>query len=140
LSEAARPVLELVMGGFDDAGISSVTVTDGVSSTGLPEEGWKGDDSQARFVQFSFERSWFCMDMPLQTLYRAEAEYILRSRRGFFYLRDRPQFTLQGEDVEDYDPFRKFFFTGTRTRPPRTCRSKPRQGARSTKYADHYVF
>ena len=60
-----------------------------------PEEGWKQDAFQGRFIQFSFERNWFCLDMPLQTLYRTEAEQIVRSRKGFFYLRDRPEFTLK---------------------------------------------
>lgn len=112
LSEAAKPALELVVAAFDDAGITRVTMTDDVSFTGLPDDGWKEDDSQARFIQFSIEKNWFCMDMPLQTLYRAEAEQILRSRKGFFYLRDRPQFTLKEEDVEGYDPFRKVYIYG----------------------------
>jgi hypothetical protein len=47
--------------------------------------------------------------MPRQTLFRAEAEQILRRRRGFFYLRDRPEFTLHGEDIDGYDPFRKIY-------------------------------
>ena len=112
LTEAAKPALELVVAGFADAGITSVTMTDDVSFIGFPDEGWKENDSQARFIQFSFEKNWFCLDMPLQTLYRAEAEQILRSRRGFFYLRDRPQFTLHGEDVDGYDPFRKIYIYG----------------------------
>lgn len=50
--------------------------------------------------------------MPLQTLYWAEAEQILRCRKGFFYLRDRPQFTLKEEDVDGYDPFRRAYIYG----------------------------
>ena len=112
LSEAAKPALELVVAGFDDAGFASITVTDELPPSDLPHEGWKHDDSSARFVQFSIEKDWFCLDMPLQTLYRAEAEQILRCRQGFFYLRDRPQFTLNEEDVEGYDPFRKVYIYG----------------------------
>lgn len=112
LSEAAKPELELILTGFDDAGIASVTVTEEWSVYDLPEEGWKEDDSSARFIQFSFENDWFCLDMPLQTLYRIEAEQILWCRKGFFYLRDRPQFTLYEEDVEGYDPFRKVYIYG----------------------------
>ncbi len=78
----------------------------------LPDEGWRPDDSQNRFIQFSIENKWFCMDLPLQTLYRAEAEEILRYRKGFFYLRDRKQFTLYEEDVEGHDPFRKIYVYG----------------------------
>ena len=55
-----------------------------------------------------------CAGPALQTLYRPEAEQILRSKRGFFYLRDRPEFTLKDEDVEGYDPFRKIY-QGQRT-------------------------
>lgn len=112
LSEAAKPALELVVTGFEDAGIASITMAEDVSFIDLPDEGWKEDDSQARFIQFSIEENWFCMDMPLQTLYRAEAEQILRSRKGFFYLRDRVQFTLKEEDVDGYDPFRKVYVYG----------------------------
>jgi hypothetical protein len=112
LSETAKPELELVLPAFDDAGISSISMSDDSSLSDLPDEGWKEDDSQSRYVQFSFERDWFCLDMSLQTLYRPEAEQILRSRMGFFYLRDRPQFTLHEEDVEGYDPFRKIYLYG----------------------------
>jgi hypothetical protein len=112
LTEAVKPVLELVMAGFDDAGIASITVTDDSPMIELPDEGWKEDDSQNRFVQFSIEKNWFCLDMPIQTLYRAEAEQILRCRKGFFYLRDRPQFRLTEEDVDGYDPFRKVYIYG----------------------------
>jgi len=112
LVEAAKPELELVVAGFDHAGIPSVTITEDVPFIELPDDGWKEDDSQTRFIQFSIERNWFCLDMPLQTLYRAEAEQILRSRKGFFYLRDRPEFTLHEEDVDGYDPFRKVYIFG----------------------------
>ena len=112
LTETIKPVLELVVAGFDDAGIASVTIADDSSEIELPDEGWREDDSSSRFIQFSIEKYWFCLDMPLQTLYRAEAEQILRYRKGFFYLRDRPQFTLNEEDVEGYDPFRKVYIYG----------------------------
>ena len=111
LTEAATPAVEQVLAAFDAAEITSVTTTD-ESLIDLPDEGWKVDDSLPRFIQFSFERDWFCLDMPIQTLYRAEAEQILRSRKGFFYLRDQPQFTLNEEDVDGYDPFRKVYLYG----------------------------
>jgi hypothetical protein len=78
----------------------------------LPAEGWRQDDSENRFIQFSFERKWFCLDMPRSTLYRPEAEQILQRRDGFFYLQDRPQFTLYKEDTEGHDPFRKVYVYG----------------------------
>ena len=62
----------------------------------LPEEGWREDGERVRFVQFSFERDWFCMDLPRQTLSFEEAMELIWYRRGFFYLRDKPQFTLRG--------------------------------------------
>jgi hypothetical protein len=112
LAQAAQPALEVVVAGFDDAGITSITATEDWSIDELPDEGWKEGESSARFVQFSMEKNWFCLDLPLQTLYRAEAEQILRCRKGFFYLRDRPQFTLNEEDVQGYDPFRKVYIYG----------------------------
>src|SRR5690606_32419972 len=78
----------------------------------LPNDGLREDDSQNRFIQFSIERHWLCLDMPLQTLFRAEAEHILRDRNGFFYLKNRPEFTLTSEDVDGYDPFRKVYVYG----------------------------
>lgn len=114
LVESATPSLELILTSFNDWSITSTTL-DELPLIDLPDEGWREDDSQNRFIQFSFQRDWFCMDMPLQTLYRAEAEQILRSRQGFFYVRDRPQFTLCGEDVDGFDPFRKVYVYGDET-------------------------
>ena len=71
-----------------------------------------GTPGKNRYVQFSFERRCFCLDMPRETLRRSEAQRILRERSGFFYLRDRPRFTLRGEEVGDTDPFRKVFIYG----------------------------
>ena len=110
LSEKKKLVLERVTQAFaqswDSKGLDESVVDD------LPDDGWREDDSQNRYIQFSIERNWFCMDMPLETLYRPEAENILRNRQGFFYLRDRPQFTLYEEDVEGHDPFRKIYVYG----------------------------
>ena len=112
LTESVKPTLELVAAGFDEAGFSCVTNTDESFPFELPAEGWKQSDSQKRFVQFAFGKNWFCLDMPIQTLYQPEAEQILRSRKGFFYLKDRPEFTMTGEDVDGYDPFRKIYVYG----------------------------
>src|SRR5262249_29852767 len=75
----------------------------------LPDKGWRSDGDGQRFVQFSFERDCFHLDMPRQTLTRDEAQQIVRYRTNFFYLSERKQFTLHGEDVEGYDPFRKVY-------------------------------
>jgi len=85
-------------------------VSDGETPPG--DNFWRPDHGKKRFVQFSFERQWFCVDMPRSTLFKPEAERILRERSGFFYLRDLPQFTLYGEDTEGHDPFRKVYLYG----------------------------
>lgn len=101
-----RPVPSTIggPGGEDDLG--------GDDGADGADEDWRDDESQIRYIQFSFEWDWFCMDMPQQTLFRPEAEEILRRRRGFFYLEDRPEFTLYGENVEGLDPFRKIYIYG----------------------------
>ena len=112
LTEAVKPALQLAGTAFDN-GVNSSIITNGKSPNfDLPDEGWREDNSQNRFIQFSIERNWFCLDMPLQTLFRAEAEQILRDRMGFFYLKNRSEFTLSGEDVDGYDPFRKVYVYG----------------------------
>jgi hypothetical protein len=67
LSEAAKPALEVVVAGFADAGITSVTMTDELSFLDLPNEGWKEDDSQA--------------DLSSSALRRTGSAWICRSRR-----------------------------------------------------------
>lgn len=111
LVESKELVVEAVEEAFRGMGGEATLIDETVFAT-LPDEGWREDNSQDRFVQFSFERNWFCLDMPLQTLYRPEGEKIFRDRRGFFYLRDRPEFTLKEEDVDGYDPFRKVYLYG----------------------------
>ncbi len=65
-----------------------------------------------RFVQYSFEADFFCLDLPVDTLRREEAKQILRDRTGFFWLRERPEFRLYHEDVQGHDPFRKVYHYG----------------------------
>lgn len=112
LTEVKERELAIVTEKFGDTRNIVPDLGDEILFVDLPDEGWRGDDSGNRYVQFSFERNWFCMDMPLETLFRPEAEQILRDRMGFFYLRDRSQFTLYGEDVEGHDPFRKVYVYG----------------------------
>ena len=112
LVEVKEAVLAKVGQAFEGLGLSGGSEFDGMDIVNLPTEGWKADHSQNRFIQFSFEYKYFCMDMPRQTLYRPEAEQILRDRSGFFYLEERKQFQLYGEDVEGYDPFRKAYTYG----------------------------
>jgi hypothetical protein len=112
LKSAAKSTPEVVISEMGDEVMDSLSFTAEASDIELPDEGWREDNSRSRFIQFSIERNWFCLDMPLQTLFRAEAEQILRRRRGFFYLRDRPEFTLHGEEFEGYDPFRKVYIFG----------------------------
>ena len=105
-------VLSLVSKAFEEAGVTGTVTFDDVELVELPVEGWRRGNSQSRFIQFSFEKNYFCMDLPRQTLFRPEAEQILRDRTGFFYLDERKQFTLHGEDVIGYDPFRKAYVYG----------------------------
>jgi hypothetical protein len=102
--ELTREASNAGIGGAGDSGESA--------AINLPDEGWRQDDSKNRFIQLSIEHDWFCVDLPRKTLYRPEAEQILRRRQGFFYLRDRPEFTLYGEDIDGYDPFRKIYIYG----------------------------
>ena len=65
-----------------------------------------------RFIQFSFERDCFHMDIPRSTLTRTEAAAISELLLGFFYLLDGPEYTLHNEDVDGHDPFRAVYFYG----------------------------
>ena len=112
LAESARPEMETVLERFTLAGIQSMPHLDSPIPLEIPGEGWKQDDSGSRYVQFSFEEKWFCIDIPRDTLFRFEGETIMKQRQGFFYLCDRPQFTLYGEDVEGHDPVRKIYLYG----------------------------
>ena len=107
LVEKREVGLQAGQSAFSEFGI--VGDPDDSASYKLPSEGWRANDSLNRFIQFSFENQWFCMDLPRQTLFRPEAEQVLRYRGGFFYLADRKEFTLHGEDIEGYDPFRKIY-------------------------------
>jgi len=112
LAETTAAVVSLVSKAFEKTEKTGSIVFDNSESVELPIEGWREGQSQNRFIQFSFERNFFCMDLPRQTLYRPEAEQICRDRTGFFYLDEQKQFTLHGEDVEGYDPFRKAYVYG----------------------------
>lgn len=68
LAESVIPSLELAVAAFDEAGIASITVNDETPFLELPIEGWKENNSQKRFIQFSFEKDWFCMDIPFRNL------------------------------------------------------------------------
>lgn len=78
----------------------------------LPDQGWRGDDSAARFVQFSFNPRYFDVDIPNTTLYRTEAELILQRRSGFFYVTERRQFEHPAEKADQFNPLRKIYVHG----------------------------
>ena len=69
-------------------------------------------ENDERFIQFSFEKDCFHMDIPSQTLSREEAAEIMTFRHGFFYLSGGAEYTLHGEDIEGHDPFRTVYFYG----------------------------
>ncbi len=109
--EEREPVLAAIAKVFGERGGAGGPRPDEPCPPDLPDEGWREDDSPIRFVQFSFERDWFCMDLPRDALSFPEAMEVLWHRTGFFYLRDKPQFTLYGEP-EGHDPFRKIYLYG----------------------------
>ena len=67
----ARPDEALGGSMFPDAPFDEMVQMD------LPDEGWRESDSDERFIQFSMERDWFCMDLPCK-------HYIAPKRRKFF--------------------------------------------------------
>ena len=74
--------------------------------------GREGGDPFGRYIQFSFEQKWFCIDMPNATLSRRQAEEVMECRNGFFYVQGMPQFELEGEGVQEWDPLRKVYLYG----------------------------
>jgi len=75
-------------------------------------EGLPARRTPRRFIQFSFEKDCFHLDIPRIVLARGEAEQIRSERQGFFYLAEGPEFTLHQEDVEGHHPFRTVYFYG----------------------------
>jgi len=63
---------------FTELGL--LEVADTTWQPDLPEEGWREGPTADRFVQFSFERDCFHLDMPIHTLTREEGEQIVRYR------------------------------------------------------------
>ena len=82
------------------------------SGSGMPgEPGPAREPESNRFVQFSFERKTFAMDLPKQTLWPGEARLLIARRSGFFWVRDRKFPNISAENlarlVEDFDPVAK---------------------------------
>jgi len=73
---------------------------------------YRGDNQDERFIQFSFEKENFHLDMPCQTLSKIDAEKLIAEHKGFFYLSKAPEFMLHNEDVAGFDPFRAVYFYG----------------------------
>lgn len=105
--DADEVAIQAVLDAFRE--LELLPIPQSVLQLKLPETGWRVQPAPTRFIQFSFERDDFQLDIPLNALTQAEAEQILRQREGFFYLRNRPEHTLHGEDVEGHDPFRKVY-------------------------------
>ena len=112
--EARQPALAAVAAAFGEVGGTGGPERGGPSLPDLPEEGWREDGERLRFIQFAFQKDYFYLDLPRQTLSFDEALEVLWHREGFFYLRDRPQFAMSGEagEIEGFDPFRRVYLYG----------------------------
>lgn len=95
-----------------DVGDWDAASADEQDADNLPSEGWRGDDISDRFIQFSFNRRYFDMDIPNTTLFRPEAEVILRRRSGFFYEKDNPRPENSVDMVAKFNPLRKMYVHG----------------------------
>ncbi|MCA9091443.1 MAG: hypothetical protein KDA90_22740 [Planctomycetaceae bacterium] len=58
-------------------------------------------------MQFGFSESNFFVDLPRQTLDRAEAEQLLNRRLSFYYLDDKAEDGSDSQEVQAFAPFRK---------------------------------
>jgi len=112
LTESRALVPGLVLAAPDSDESFDAPIPDDTFVIDLPDEGWRSDSSESRFIQFSFNPRYFDMDIPNTTLYRAEAEVILRRRPGFFYVKDRPEFEHPEENAERFNPLRKVYVHG----------------------------
>ena len=79
-----------------------------------PAEGWRGDDSLLRFIQFRFNEKSFDLDIPNTTLSRREAEIILRRRSGFFHAVERLdlEHPTNRDITKRFSPLRKMYVNG----------------------------
>ena len=109
-----QPTLAAVVAAFGEVAATGGPKHGGPSIPDLPEEGWRENGERLRFVQFAFQKDYFYLDLPRQTLSFDEAMEVLWHREGFFYLRDRPQFAMSEEigDVKAFDPFRRAYLYG----------------------------
>lgn len=106
---ARESVLEgVVDGGTGAASLDETIVVD------LPDEGWRGGESQLRFIQFRFNERSFDLDIPNTTLYRAEAEVVLRRRLGFFHAVERLdlEHPTNRDITKRFSPLRKTYVNG----------------------------
>lgn len=94
-----------------DTGFSTSTLDETIV-VDLPGNGWRGDDSESRFIQFSFNARYFDLDIPNTVLHRAEAGIILQRRPGFFYVTQRREWEHPAERADQFNPVRKIYVYG----------------------------
>lgn len=114
LHESEALVREGVLEGVAwDGGAGSASLDETIV-VNLPAEGWRGGDSQLRFIQFRFNERSFDADIPNTTLSRAEAEIILRRRSGFFHAVERLELEhpTNREITKRFGPLRKMYVNG----------------------------
>jgi len=79
-------------------------------NSGSESGGWSDDFH--RFIQYSFDRSTFCIDLPNNTLRHHEAKQLFCHRDGFFYARNRPDLAwvrANWRNILDFDPVQKVY-------------------------------
>ena len=72
------------------------------------------DKEVDRFVQFCFQEDWFAVDLPNTGILPAEAERVLRERRGFYREAERPDagVTTDVSELVEFDPIGKKYIYG----------------------------
>jgi len=118
LHESNPVVRELALEGIVWDGRAGPTSVDETIVIDLPDEGWRGDDSQLRFIQWRFTPRSFDLDVPNTTLYRTEAETILRRRSGFFHAVERLELEQTPKNrqlTKRFSPLRKMYVNGDET-------------------------
>ena len=78
---------------------------------GLPKHG-KPRRRRSRYLQFAFMRDCFYLELPNNTVFRQEADQILRCRLGFYWAKNRTDLRWvrsNWEDMVKWNPLQKVY-------------------------------